>query len=93
MLPPMLLYVKVSTRERKRIGIWLPLFLVWLILLPLVALMFAVTVAVDLVLILADQPYHHYTLLLARVFGVLGDCRGTTVHVNADHTNVRIDLV
>lgn len=92
-MPPMLLYLRVSTPERPRFGIWLPLFLLWLILLPLIALVFAITVLVDLVLLLADQPYHNYTLLLVRVIGLLGDARGTAVHVTSDGAIVDIDLV
>lgn len=93
MYPPMLLYLHVGTVERPGFGLWLPLFLVWLILLPLVVFVLAITVLIDVVLFLAGQSYHHYTLLLFRCFGVLGATRGTVMRVHADKTIVNIDLV
>jgi hypothetical protein len=93
MFPPMLLYLRVGTLERPGVGLWLPLFLVWLILLPLVALVLAVTVLVDIALLLVGQRYHHYTLLLFSCLGVLGATRGTVVRIHSDKTIVDIDLV
>jgi len=93
MFPPMLLYLRFGTLEKPGFGIWLPLFLVWLILLPIVVLVLVITTLTDVVLFLSGQPYHHYTLLLLRCFGVLGATRGTTVHVHSNDTIVDIDLV
>ncbi|PKQ19351.1 MAG: hypothetical protein CVT66_10640 [Actinobacteria bacterium HGW-Actinobacteria-6] len=93
MFPPMLLYLRFSTPERTRHGVWLPLFLIWLLLLPLIVLVLTVTVAIDFVLLLAGQAYHHYTLLVLRAFGLLGATRGTVVHVHSDDTNVDIEFV
>lgn len=92
MFPPMLIYVRVATPEHSRRGVWLPLFLIWLLLLPLIVLVLTVAVAVDFVLLLVGQEYHHYTLLLLRAFGLLGATRGTIVHINSDDTNVDIEI-
>ena len=93
MFPPMLLYLRVGTPERPGPGIWLPLFLVWLILLPIVVLVLLITVLTDVVLFFVGQPYHAYTLLLLRCFGVLGAAKGTAVSIHA-HTNViNVELV
>lgn len=94
MFPPMLLYVRVSSPGRPRPGVWLPLFLVWLFLLPLFVLAVVVTAIIDVVLFLAGQKYHHYTLLLFRCLETLGATRGTVVNVHAEDDNVvEIDLV
>ena len=93
MVPPMLLYVRVGTLERPGFGIWLPLFLVWLILLPIVVLVLLITMVVDVVLFLVNQPYHHYTLLLFRCFGVLGATKGTVVSIRSVENVINIDLV
>ncbi len=93
MFPPMLLYVRVTNEERRRRGVWLPLFLVWLILLPIVVLVAVIAVLADVVLFLAGEPYHRYTLLLFRSFGVLAAARGTTVSIHSSHDVVDIDLV
>ena len=92
MLPPMLLYVRVGSHERPGRGLWLPLFLVWLVLLPLVVLVLAVTVVVDAALFLAGQDYHDYTALLSRCFGVLGATRGTEVRIDANKAVIDICL-
>lgn len=93
MLPPMLLYLRVGTPARPGFGLWLPLFLVWLILLPVVALVLLLTVLVDVVLFLVGARYHHYTLLLFHCFGVLGATRGMAIRVlSSDHV-VRVVLV
>jgi hypothetical protein len=90
MLPPMLLKLRISPSDRSGFGIWLPLFLVWLILLPIVVLVLVVTVAVDVALLVAGERYHHYTLLLLRCFGVLAEVRGMVVHIRSNETNVDI---
>ena len=89
-MPPMLMHVRISTPERTRPGVWLPLFLVWLILLPLVALILAVALIVDLALLVAGESYHHYTLLLIGCFELLAATRGSVVRVHGDNTDVDI---
>jgi len=93
MFPPMLLYVRVGTLERPGFGMWLPLFLVWLILLPLVALVLVITIVADVVLFLVGQSYHHYTLLLFGSFGLLGATRGTVVTIRSAENVIDINLV
>jgi small-conductance mechanosensitive channel len=93
MVPPMLLYLRIGTEERPGVGLWLPLFLVWLILLPIVVLVLVVTVVVDTALFLTGQAYHHYTYLLARSVGVLDATRGLVVSIRSERTVVNIELV
>lgn len=93
MFPPMLLYLRAGKRDSQRVGLWLPLFLVWLILLPIVLFVLALTVLADGVLFFAGARYHHYTLLLLRCFGVLGAMRGMVVRVDSPKSVVDIELV
>jgi len=79
--------------ERPGWGVWLPLFLVWLILLPLVVLVLLITMTADVLLFFAGQSYHHYTLLLFGVFGMLGATRGTVVSIRSEKNVVDIELV
>jgi hypothetical protein len=90
MYPPMLLHVRVKAPHRRRFGVWLPLFLVWLILLPIVVLVLMVSIVADLALFLVGERYHHYTLLLFRSYGVLAAARGMEVRIHADTTDVDI---
>jgi hypothetical protein len=93
MLPPMLLYLRVGTPEKSGTGLWLPLFLVWLILLPIVVLVVAVTMLVDVVLFMIGRSYHRYTLLLFHGLGLLGATRGTIVSIRADKHAIDVELV
>jgi hypothetical protein len=93
MYPPMLLYLRIGAPDRPGHGVWLPLFLVWLILLPLLVFILAVTLMVDVVLLLTGDRYHHYTLLFLRCLGLIGDLKGTVMHIHSKDTNVDIDLV
>lgn len=92
-LPPTLLYVRHDSPERRGIGVWLPLFLIWLVLLPFVLVALLVTALVDTVLFLSWRSYHHYTLLLLRALGLLGELRGLTVHIQSKNDVVDIDVV
>jgi len=91
-VPPLSMWLDVQPRGQNRIRMWLPLFLLWLLLLPLIVLAFVVTMVVDVALILANQRYHHYTLLLYRCFEVLADTRGTVVRVNAENAVVDVTI-
>jgi hypothetical protein len=93
MFPPMLLYLRHGDPETAGPGIWLPLFLVWLLLLPIAVLAFVLTMVADVVLFLVGERYHHYTLLLLGCLGLLGAMRGTVVHVRDRENVVDFDLV
>lgn len=91
MFPPTLLHLRFGTPEGH--GLWLPLFLVWLILLPLVVLVLLIAIVADAVLFVGGASYHHTTLLLLRCLGVLAASRGTSVRVRSKQSVVTIDLV
>lgn len=93
MFPPMFLYLHTAKPEHSRTGVWLPLFLIWLLLLPLMVLVLLVALVTDIVLFLVGQKYHHYSLLLLRGFGLLGATRGMNVHIHSEETNVDIEFV
>ena len=90
MYPPMLLHVRVGAPEGRRFGVWVPLFLVWLILLPIVVLVLVVSIVVDMALLLVGERFHHYSLLLFRCLGVLAATRGMEMRIHADRTDVDI---
>jgi hypothetical protein len=91
MLPPMLLHMRFGTSERH--GLWLPLFLVWLILLPFVVLVLLIAAVADVAMVLGGAPYHRNTLMLFRGLGVLTASQGTTVRIHSNQRVVNIDLV
>jgi hypothetical protein len=93
MLPPMLLYLRIGTPERPGRGMWLPLFLVWLLLLPLAILAVLFTLLADVVLLIVGRPYHHYTLLLLRCLGLLGAMRGMVIRITTTENVVSMEFV
>lgn len=83
-MPPLSMWLYVASPGHRKVRLWLPLFLLWLLLLPFVVIALVVAVIVDSVLWIGGQRYHHYTLLLVRCLELISDTRGLVVSVNAD---------
>ena len=85
-MPPYLVAMRVVEQGRTKFKIWFPLFLLWPLVLPFLALTFMATLVVDAVRFLAGQK-GAYTHLLVGVLGIVGETRGTEVFVqDSDHT-------
>jgi hypothetical protein len=80
--------LRIAPPDKRAIHLWLPLFLFWPLLLVLGVLSLVFTILADVVLLLLGQRYHHYTVLLVHLFGLLGDTRGTVIRINAGTTAV-----
>ncbi|NTU72120.1 MAG: hypothetical protein HGB10_09925 [Coriobacteriia bacterium] len=92
MLPPAILDLEVAPPDRRRVRVWLPLFLLWPLALVLVVLALVCTVLTDFVLIVIGQRYHHYTVLLVRSLGVMCETRGMVVRINNGTTTVNMTV-
>ena len=90
--PPLSMWVHIVPKDQRGMRLWLPLFLIWLLLLPLVLLVFVFATITDVLLWLAGRPYHHYSLLLFRGLGVLAATRGTVIRINGDDTVVDVTI-
>jgi hypothetical protein len=87
MLPPMLAVVRIlSNRSRRGIRLWVPLFLVWLLLLPFVLVLLPVYFVVCAVMDIA--PF----ATLGAFFAVLGSLNGTHVEVDSPAAAVFIHV-
>jgi hypothetical protein len=92
-LPPVVIDVRVREREKRGFRLWLPLFLLWPILLIVVGFALVVSLAIDVALWVAGARYHHYTLLLLKCLNVLAQVRGTRAHIrSADSTLVDVNI-
>lgn len=92
-LPPLVVDVRVREREERNFRIWLPVFLLWPLLLVIVGFALILSVILDLVLLVAGARYHYFTLLLVGALQLLAEARGTHVHVNGhDATVVDVDI-
>ena len=92
-MPPYLIYLRVMDQGRTKFRLWLPLFLLWLLLLPFFVLALVVTLLVDLLTLAAGWRFN-FTRFLFNVVGLLGETRGTEVNIDArDHRQKRTSVV
>lgn len=87
-VPPMILDLRIAPPDRRPIHLWLPLFLLWPLVLALGVIAFVLTILADIVLLLLGEPYHRYTILLLRSFDALTETRGMVIRIHADKTAV-----
>jgi len=90
--PPAILDLRIAPSDGRQIHLWLPLFLLWPLLLSLGALALVFTVLADFVLIVIGQRYHHYTVLVVRTFAALCETRGMVVSINDGKTAVDVTV-
>jgi hypothetical protein len=91
-VPPMILDLRVVPSDGRPVHLWLPLFLLWPLVLALGVVALVFTILADVVLLLLGQRYHHYTVLLVRLFGMLGDTRGMVIRINDGKTAVDLTV-
>jgi hypothetical protein len=92
-IPPAILHLAIASSDHAPVRLWLPLFLLWPLLLVLVILALVVAIAVDLILILAGRRYHHYTRLLVGSLDVMCKTRGLVVRVNDSKATVDMTVL
>ncbi len=93
LLPPMVVDVRIRERGERSFRVWLPVVLLWPLLLVLVGFALVISVPVDLVLWISGSSYHHSTLMIFGALGVLSAARGTQVNIAAsDATLVSVDI-
>jgi hypothetical protein len=87
LLPPMVAVVHFQTaRMERRIRLWVPLFLVWLLLLPFILVLLPVYFVGCAVMDVA--PFR----TLSAIFGVLAGLGGTHVEVDGPDASVFIHV-
>jgi hypothetical protein len=91
-IPPMILDLKVASPDRPPVHVWLPLFLLWPLVVAVGALALVFTVVADVALLLAGRRYHHYSLLLVRSFAALTETRGMVIRFNDKQTAVDLTV-
>ncbi len=92
-VPPTILHLKVVRPGRRSVRLWLPLFLLWPLALALGVLALLGTIVVDAVLLLLDRRFHHYTILLARIFALISETRGMTIRIMNERETVAMTVL
>lgn len=88
-LPTSLLRVRVMEKGRRRCSLWIPLCLIWPIVLALMVVLSPVAVLVSIVW----RGGRSYILCGPWLIGVLWSMRGLEVRVKDDRTNVLVSFI
>lgn len=91
-LPPALTLVRIVRPGHRSFGLWVPVFVLWPLLLVIGLLALAVAALADAVLYASGRSYHHYTRLIAGFFALFGETRGTTVRVAGPGTDIHVEI-
>jgi len=92
-VPPYLLDLRVAAPAHRPFHLWLPLFLLWPLLLVIAVLTLVLTIIADIVLWTVGQRYHRYTFFLLGCFGLMAGLRGTAVRIHSADTLVDLTIM
>jgi hypothetical protein len=90
-LPPMLFHIRIRPSGRKGFGIWLPMFLLWPLLVPLMAAVIVLALVADF----ASVFRFRLTMMSVAVWVLICEMRGVRVAVEGKRsgTDVKISIV
>jgi hypothetical protein len=91
-VPPYAIDVRVVEPGAKGFRIWVPMFLLWPLLLVLGVIALLVAVCADVLLVVVGQRYHHYSAFLLRSFEALTETRGLKVYAKDEGTTVDVTV-
>jgi hypothetical protein len=90
-VPPYAVAVSVAEDDRTRFHMWVPVFMLWPLLLALGLPALAVALLVDGVLLVCGRR-RGYTALLLGCMEALGESRGAEVFVNGKNRTVMVTV-
>lgn len=91
-LPPLVVNLRIRETDTHGFRMWLPVFLLWPLLLVVLVLALAVSILVDAMRFLTGRRYHHFTLLLLNSLRILAEIRGTHAHIKNATQLVDVDI-
>lgn len=90
--PPAILHLQVVRPSRRAVRLWLPLFLLWPLALALGLLALVGAALTDVFLALLGRSYHRYTLLLVRLFVLVGQTHGLVIRIDRPNETVNLTV-
>lgn len=90
MMLPVWIRIFVKNNDKVKVNLWLPLFLIWILLLPLAVVVFFVALIVDILFWAA--MHGRATKFLIALVQLLGAIRGTVIQVDKNSHRERIEL-
>jgi hypothetical protein len=88
---PLILKLRIKDKNQRRFGIWLPLFLIWLIVLPLLALLAPLVLLAALILWPGGKGRLVLYSYLA-IFSLIFNLSGLKIDVQSKDSIVYINL-
>jgi hypothetical protein len=88
---PLILKLRIKDKNQRRFGLWLPFFLIWLVVLPLLALAAPFVLLAALIL----WPGGKGRLVLysyASIFNLIGNLSGLKIDIQSKDSIVYVDL-
>ncbi|OGH05737.1 MAG: hypothetical protein A2W22_02055 [Candidatus Levybacteria bacterium RBG_16_35_11] len=89
---PLLLRIRVRNEDHRGVNLWLPLFLLWLIVLPLLVALLPLVLLAALIL----WPSGKGKVLLygyVMIFGLIGYMSGLKIDIRSRSNNIYINLI
>jgi hypothetical protein len=89
---PLLLRIRVRKENRRGVNLWLPLFLLWLLVLPILAALLPLVLIAALIL----WPSGKGKLILygyIMIFGLIGYMSGLKIDVRSGDNNIYVNLI
>ncbi len=93
LLPPYLVYLKIKDEDTRGFGMWLPVFLLWPLLLILYLFVLPFLLLADFCLYLARQPFHRFTRFVTEALMMLPETRGMAVSFQDGNKVVKFTVV
>jgi hypothetical protein len=91
-VPPAILHLVVARPGGRSVRLWLPLFLLWPLALAVGVVALLITIIVDVALVLLGRRYCRYTILLARMFTLVGETRGMDIRINSEQETFNLTV-
>lgn len=89
--PPVVVDVRVAEEGGRRLHLWLPVFLLWPLLLLVGVLVVVVAAVADAVFLAMARP-SHLTAFVLGCFAAVGEMRGTEVSVDGRSRKVGVTV-
>jgi hypothetical protein len=89
--PPLFFRIRIIEKGEKRIGLWFPVVLIWILFLPLLLLAFIITLLIDLMTFFQLR----LTRALAGILAVTTELKGTIVNIDSrkDDSQLQITIL
>jgi hypothetical protein len=78
--PPYLVHMRIADEQRTKFRLWLPLFILWPLLLVILILVVVATLIADLIS-MATLQKPKFTRFVFGILGVLSETRGTEINI------------